>query len=126
MLFYMKLYNFKIIFKVGILEIITPPKTVDITPVGKNVKITKDGNREILQVVEGVPTRLRCIATDSKPKTDISWTINCKSYKLNIVPLSVSHYIDSLSVVYKLSTLSDIFKYSDFKLTSRKCQLTIV
>ena len=126
MLFYMKLYNFKIIFKVGILEIITPPKTVDITPVGKNVKITKDGNREILQVVEGVPTRLRCIATDSKPKTDISWTINCKSFKLNIVPLSVSYSIDSLSVVYKLSTLSDIFKYSDFKLTSRKCQLTIV
>ena len=60
------------------MEIITPPKTVDITPVGKNVKITKDGNREILQVVEGVPTRLRCIATDSKPKTDISWTIDCK------------------------------------------------
>ena len=96
----MKLYNFKIIFKVGILEIITPPKTVDITPVGKNVKITKDGNREILQVVEGVPTRLRCIATDSKPKTDISWTINGKSFKLNIVPLSVSYSIDSLSVVY--------------------------
>ena len=78
------------------MEIITPPKTVDITPVGKNVKITKDGNREILQVVEGVPTRLRCIATDSKPKTDISWTINSK-FPCQLAVL--------LSVVYKLTII---------------------
>lgn len=62
--------------QVGKLEIITPPKTVDVTPVDKKIQITRDGEREILEVVEGVPTRLRCIATDSKPKTNVTWQIN--------------------------------------------------
>ena len=49
---------------------------MDLTPAGKDVKIIKDGKREIIEVIEGVPTRLRCIATDSKPKTEITWSIN--------------------------------------------------
>ena len=62
--------------QVGKLEIITPPKTVDVTPVDKKIRITRDGEREVLEVVEGVPTRLRCIATDSKPRTNVTWQIN--------------------------------------------------
>ena len=64
--------------KVGRLEIIAPPKTVDITPVGKTITVSREGDREVLEVVEGEPTRLRCIATDSKPRTEIGWELDGK------------------------------------------------
>lgn len=56
---------------------LAPPKTVDISPVGGDVKILKE-KEETFQVIEGKPTKLRCIATDSKPKTDLSWGISGK------------------------------------------------
>ena len=59
---------------------LAPPKTVDISPVGGDVKILKE-KEETFQVIEGKPTKLRCIATDSKPKTDLSWGISGKTKK---------------------------------------------
>ena len=89
------------VVKVGKLEIITPPKTVDITPVDKKIQITRDGEREILEVIEGVPTRLRCIATDSKPKTNVTWQINgnllLTNLRTSVVPTLLS--INSLGYI---------------------------
>lgn len=62
--------------KTAKLEALAPPKTVDISPVGGEIKIIKQQKKEIYQVIEGKPTRLRCIATDSKPKTDLEWKIS--------------------------------------------------
>lgn len=61
--------------KTAKLEALAPPKTVDISPVGGEIKIIKQPSKEIYQVVEGTPSRLRCIATDSKPKTTLQWSI---------------------------------------------------
>jgi len=57
------------------LETLAPPKTVDISPVGGEIETIKMASKEIYKVIEGKPTRLRCIATDSKPKTDLEWKI---------------------------------------------------
>jgi len=61
--------------KTAKLEALAPPKTVDISPVGGEIKIIKEPGKEIYQVIEGTPTRLRCIATDSKPQTALQWSI---------------------------------------------------
>lgn len=62
--------------KVAKLEALAPPKTVDISPVGGEIKIKKSAEKEVYQVVEGSPTRLRCIATDSKPITKLQWSLS--------------------------------------------------
>jgi len=64
--------------KTAKLVTLAPPKTVDISPVGGDVKILKE-KEETFQVIAGKPTKLRCIATDSKPKTDLSWSISGES-----------------------------------------------
>jgi len=45
-----------------------PPKRVEI------ISDKSDGSRtDIIDVVEGAVTTLRCLAADSKPKTNLEW-----------------------------------------------------
>ena len=58
---------------------LVPPKTVDISPVGGDYETVKVGSVEMIKVVEGKPTKVRCIATDSKPQTSLQWTLGGKN-----------------------------------------------
>ena len=61
------------------LTVLQPPQDVTLVPFEDESEWPKTVNGEI-QVVEGVEAKLRCIASSSKPKTDIQWTLSGKFY----------------------------------------------
>lgn len=57
------------------LIVLQPPQDVTLLPFENEAGWPKLKNGE-LQIIEGEEARLRCIASSSKPKTDIKWTLS--------------------------------------------------
>jgi len=53
------------------LEVLKPPTDVSMVPVpGSSAKLADD---DVIEVIEGVETKLQCVASASKPRTEVDW-----------------------------------------------------
>ena len=67
------------------METLVPPRLIEITSPDNR---GSSGSVSVIDVIEGKRTALRCIAHDSKPKTDLEWIVDGKTkyYNTNIAP----------------------------------------